>query len=56
MKTIIQASLIDVFDNRSLGLQGITDCEGDGYSPSLSKRRKNALQGETDAISAVEGV
>lgn len=30
--------------------------EGDGCTPSLSERRKDALQGGTDAISAAEGV
>ena len=41
---------------RLLELHGITECEGDGCTPSLSERRKDALQGGTDAISAAEGV
>lgn len=30
---------------RLLELHGITECEGDGCTPSLSERRKDALQG-----------
>ncbi len=42
--------------SRLLELHGITECEGDWCTPSLSERRKDALQGGTDAISAAEGV
>ena len=56
MYEIIKASRIEVFDNIALELQGITECEGDWCYPSISERRKVALQGGIDAISAVEGV
>ena len=37
-------------------LKCIPECEWDGCTHSISKKRKNALQGETDAISSEEGV
>ena len=47
MYTIMKASRMEVFDNYFL--------EGDGCTPSLSKMRKDALQGGREALQKAEG-
>lgn len=37
-----------------LALHGVAEYEGDGCSPSLSRRREAALQGGTEALTEAE--